>query len=228
MELRLLGPVEVRRHGQEVSIPPRMLRTLLAALAADAGRLVQAETLIERLWGARPPDRPRHALHVYVARLRAALSQGAIVRRSSGYALQIARRSVDVHLFRELVAAGELETALDLPRGTPLEDLTGAWAEQTRLTWERWHLNAAITWAERETATGGDPHHIVARLGDLCDRHPYAEPLSASLILALDTAGRRAEALHRYAHTRHRLRDDLGTEPGTHLRTIHQRLLQTH
>lgn len=225
MELRLLGPVEMRCQQREVPVPPRMLRTLLAALAADAGQPVQAETLVERLWGTHPPERPRDALYVYVARLRAVLPEGGIVRRSSAYALDVERRSVDVHLFRELVAAGELEAALDLPRGVPLEDLTGLWAEQTRLTWERWHLDAAIAWAEREITTGGDLNRVVTRLGDLCDRHPFAEPLSASLMLALAAGGRRAEALHRFACTRQRLREELGTEPGAQLRSVHQRLL---
>jgi DNA-binding SARP family transcriptional activator len=204
-----------------------MPRTLLAVLAVDVGRPVQVDASIERLWGSRPPERPRHALHVYLARLRSALGEDVIVRRSSGYLLDIPPGSVDAHRFRDLVAAGDLETALDLPRGVPLEDLTGPWAERTRMAWERRHLDAAIAWARREVGTG-DPHRVVSRLGDLCDRHPLAEPLSAALMLALDAAGRRAEALDRFARTRQWLREELGAEPGAALRSIHLSLLRAH
>jgi DNA-binding SARP family transcriptional activator len=71
----------------------------------------------------------------------------------------------------------------------------------------------------------GDPDRVVGRLGDLCDRHPLAEPLSAALMLALDAAGRRAEALHRFATTRQWLRAELGAEPGAQLRSVHLSLL---
>jgi DNA-binding SARP family transcriptional activator len=224
MELRLLGPVQARVGGQEVALGPRMPRTLLAALAADAGRAVQPDTLVERLWGSRPPQRPQHAIHVYVSRVRAALGDGFVARRFGGYVLDVPRRSVDVLLFRELVALGELDAALDLPGGVPLEDLAGAWVDRTRLVWERWHRDAAIAWARREVAAGA-ARHAVDRLDDLCDRHPLAEPLWASLLVALDAAGRRAEALDRFAGTRRRLREELGTEPGAALQAVHRSLL---
>lgn len=224
MELRLLGPVRVRAAGQEIALGPRMCRTLLAALAADAGRAVQPDALVERLWGARPPERPRHAVHVYVARVRASLGDGVVVSRFGGYLLDVPRSSVDVLLFRELVAAGELAAALDLPGGVPLADLTGPWVERTRLVWERWHRDAAIAWALRELAAG-EAERAVARLDELCDRHPLAEPLWVSLLVALDAAGRRAEALDRFAGTRRRLREELGAEPGAALQAVHRRLL---
>lgn len=226
MDIRLLGPVEVRHEGVEVVIGARMPRTLLAGLAADAGRPVQVDSLVERIWGSDPPERPRHALHVYVARLRAALGSGLVVRRSGGYALDVPPGAVDVHRFRKLVAAGQLSAALDLSHGVPLEDLSGQWAERMRTVWERRYVDAAVVWARRELESG-DPEAVVGRLGDLCDRHPLAEPLSAALMLALDAAGRRAEALHRFATTRQWLRSELGAEPGAQLRMVHLRLLRS-
>lgn len=226
LQVELLGPVAARTAGRELPLGSRMPRTLLAALAADAGRPVQVESLVERLWGERSPERPRHALHVYVGRVRAALGDAAVVRRSGGYLLDVSRLAVDVHLFRDLAAAGDLDAALDLPRGVPLEDLAGPWAERTRHAWERLHADVAIAWARREAAAG-DPYRALGRLGDLCDRYPYAEPLSAALMVALAATGRRAEALERFARTRRRLRDDLGTEPGSDLRTAHLTLLRT-
>jgi DNA-binding response OmpR family regulator len=43
---------------------------VLAALAADAGRLVTHETLIERVWGSAPPLRAARTMHTHVANLR--------------------------------------------------------------------------------------------------------------------------------------------------------------
>jgi DNA-binding SARP family transcriptional activator len=226
MDIRLLGPVEIWGNGAEVVLRARMPRTLLAALAADAGRPVQPHTLVERLWGNAPPERPRHALYVYVGRVRAALGDDAVVRRSGGYLLDVPPDAVDVHRFRDLVAGGRLSAALDLSRGLPLEDLHGPWAERTRTAWERRYVDAAVAWAGQELAAG-DPHDVVVRLGDLCDRHPLAEPLSAVLMLALDAAGRRAEALQRFATTRQWLRDELGAEPGAQLRSVHLSLLRS-
>jgi DNA-binding SARP family transcriptional activator len=226
MDIRLLGPVEVRHDGAEIVIGARMPRTLLAVLAADAGRPVQADTLVERLWGSDPPHRPRHTLHVYVSRVRAALGPDLVVRRSGGYALDVPPGAVDVHRFRAFVAAGRLSAALELSQGVPLEDLSGPWAEGMRTMWERRYVDAAVAWAWRQLESG-DPQAVVGRLGDLCDRHPLAEPLSAALLLALDAAGRRAEALHRFAEIRRWLRSELGAEPGAQLRAIHLRLLRS-
>jgi DNA-binding SARP family transcriptional activator len=226
MEIRLLGPVAVRRDGADVVVGARMPRTLLAVLAADAGRSVQVDTLVERMWGPSPPERPRHALHVYVARVRAAIGADVVVRRCGGYVLDVPPQAVDVYRFRDLVAGGRLSAALDLSRGVPVEDLTGPWAERTRAALERRYVDAAVAWSRQELGNG-DADGVIERLGDICDRHPLAEPLSAALMLALDAAGRRAEALHRFAATRQCLREELGAEPGAHLRSVHLRLLRT-
>ncbi len=83
--------------GDPVDVGPARQRGVLAALAADAGRPVPAETLIDRVWGAQVPQRVRHTLYVYIANLRKALPD-AVVRRPGGYLLDvdphaIARRS---------------------------------------------------------------------------------------------------------------------------------------
>src|SRR6266545_3322648 len=72
MEFRLLGPVEVWTAAGPVDVGPSRQRAVLAALLVDAGRPVTVETVIDRVWGDTPPDRVRHTLYVYVARLRKA------------------------------------------------------------------------------------------------------------------------------------------------------------
>src|SRR5581483_10636987 len=72
LEVRLLGTVEARVDAGPPPVLAPKLRLLLAALAADAGRVVPVERLIDRVWDA-PPAHARAGLQVLVARLRRAL-----------------------------------------------------------------------------------------------------------------------------------------------------------
>jgi SARP family transcriptional regulator, regulator of embCAB operon len=53
-----------------------MALRLLAALLVDAPRAVERDTLIERLWGDKPPATATTALQVHVSRLRRVLEPG--------------------------------------------------------------------------------------------------------------------------------------------------------
>src|SRR5688500_20321894 len=52
------------------------------------------------------------------------------------------------------------------------------------------------------------------------------EPLAAALMRVLYAAGRAAEALVQYAAIRKRLADELGTDPGPELMSVHQGILR--
>ncbi len=55
--VRLLGPVDVVDDAGSVHAPRSPIRsTLLALLALEAGRVVDADQLLDRTWGGRPPD----------------------------------------------------------------------------------------------------------------------------------------------------------------------------
>lgn len=135
---RLLGPVECWDADGRVDLGPLKQRTVLAALLADAGRVVTQETLIERVWDDAPPTEVRNVLYTYVTRLRRILAsargvprqrerdgaadadQGPddatapvlLVRRSGGYLLEADPEAVDVHRLRTLTARAK---APDLP-----------------------------------------------------------------------------------------------------------------
>ena len=57
------------------------VRLLLILLALDAGRVVPAYSLIERLWEDEPPANSGNSLQSLVSRLRAALRQAAWATR---------------------------------------------------------------------------------------------------------------------------------------------------
>src|SRR6266550_3895736 len=103
----------------------------------------------------------------------------------------------------------------------PLAGLPGEWAERTRVSWRQQYVDAVVAWAQAELAAG-DPAAVVGPLSELAGEHPLVEPVAAVLMRALVAAGRTADALDRYTTIRRRLADELGTDPGPELRTVHQ------
>jgi DNA-binding SARP family transcriptional activator/tetratricopeptide (TPR) repeat protein len=242
MELRLLGPVELHRAGRAIRCGGPRQRSVLAALAVDAGRAVPTDLLIDRVWGESPPNRVRHALHVYIARLRQLLSGPAtdpsaarVLHRSGGYVLEMDPERVDLHRFLTLVdhargrpsadeSATLLGEALGLWRGPPLADLPGQWAARVRQAWQQHYLDTVLAWSDA-LATVGRPGTALAHLTELAAEHPLVEPVAAALMRALHAAGRSADALEHYAKTRRCLSDELAAEPGAQLRDLHRQIL---
>jgi DNA-binding SARP family transcriptional activator/tetratricopeptide (TPR) repeat protein len=201
------------------------------------------ETVIDRVWGEAPPDRVRDLLYVYISRIRKMIGEASegtrvrLVRRSGGYALDMAPDSVDIHRFRRLKGqAGDpqcpddrrailLRQTLDLWRGAPLADLPGEWAAQVRTGWHQQRLDAVGAWAQVELRLG-NAGAVVGPLTNLIAEYPLAEPLVAALMTALHAAGRGADALDCYATTRQRLAEQLGADPGPELRRLHQSILR--
>src|SRR4029079_9971316 len=70
MEIRLLGPLEVRDGDGVVSLPRRQQRALLAALAMRAGEVVSIDRLVADLWGESAPASATGSLQNTVWALR--------------------------------------------------------------------------------------------------------------------------------------------------------------
>jgi tetratricopeptide (TPR) repeat protein len=66
---------------------------------------------------------------------------------------------------------------------------------------------------------------VIAELRALVGRYPLREGLQHALMIALYRAGRVAEALEVYRRTRTMLVEELGVEPGSELRDLHQAVL---
>ncbi|MFC6094854.1 ATP-binding protein [Saccharothrix lopnurensis] len=65
----------------------------------------------------------------------------------------------------------------------------------------------------------------MSQLRSLTMEHPLRERLAALLMLALHREGRQADALEHYRRVRSRLAEELGVDPGSLLRRVHQRVL---
>ena len=240
LEVRLLGPLEVLRAGDAVSVGGPKPRALLAVLALEAGRVVSADRLVESLWPGETPDTAAHAIQVYVSQLRKALGAGAIPRRAPGYVLELDPERIDVHRFvrladegRETLAAGDpaaastvLRDALALWRGSALADFTYEPFAQTDIArLEELRLVALEERIEADLALGRQAE-LVPELEALVDAQPLRERPRAQLMLALYRAGRQADALAAYRAARETLIEELGIEPGPELRKLEAAILR--
>ncbi|MFI7464789.1 tetratricopeptide repeat protein [Nonomuraea sp. NPDC049646] len=98
----VLGPLAVRRGGIELDVGAAMPRALLGLLALHAGQPVPVDEIVDILWEDRPPRTYDNLIHVYAARLRAALGKEAIQRTPSGYLLALPTTSLDLTTFEAL------------------------------------------------------------------------------------------------------------------------------
>src|SRR3954470_8102596 len=138
MRVGLLGGLEVLDDEcREVAVAGPKLRSLLAVLALQAGRVVPADQLVDALWGEDPPAAVRNGLQGLASKLRRTLgSTDVVAMRGGGYALELPVDAIDVYRHDELAAAaraamadGDLHRAAALLaeadalwRGDPLAD----------------------------------------------------------------------------------------------------------
>ena len=239
VELRVLGPLEVRCDGAPVPLPGGKPLVLLARLLVDAGRVVSVDALADALWHGALPTNVAGTVQVYVSNLRRLLGASTIATRSPGYAvaldgvdLDAGRLEASVASAREHRAAGRLEEALEqtrsalaLVRGEPFADVAfeeWAQAEVLRLR--------ALELAAHEELHGAlldlDRHReALPGLEGLVAAHPFHERLRAQLMTALYRDGRQVEALRCYTDGRRLLVEELGVEPGPALQQAEARIL---
>jgi DNA-binding SARP family transcriptional activator len=232
LDVRLLGPLEVRDGDRAIPLRSRKQRALLAILALDANKAVSKGRLVDELWGERAPAGAEHALENHVSQLRKLLGASAIETRAPGYVLAVGPEDVDALRFERLVREDgggrteRLREALALFRGPPLADLADepfARAEIARL--EELQLAAREELIDAELDAGRQAE-LVPELEALVASHPYRERLRARLMLALYRSGRQADALAAYQRAREALVDDLGLEPGEELQELERSILR--
>ena len=180
-------------------------------------------------------------MQVHVSALRKALRpDDLVVRRGSGYALDVDPALIDALQFERLVeqarearAAGRdgpavrlFDEALALWRGPALAGLEQhafAVREAERLADVR--VQAEETRIELELALGTHAAAI-PQLERLVAENPLRESLRALLMLALYRSGRQSDALAVYRDTRATLVDELGIEPSRRLHELEQAILR--
>jgi DNA-binding SARP family transcriptional activator len=237
LKVRVLGPLELLSNGDDVRLGGPKQRVVLALLAAEVGKPVSVDTLIDGVWGDEPTTGARSTLQTYVSNLRAAIGD-VIVRDGGGYRLVADPENVDAVEFEQAVeratalvesdpaeAAQRLRAALALWRGHPYADVPCAFPlelEARRL--EELRLRAVEMRIEAELALGRHAP-LIAELEVLCEEFPIYERFRAQHMLALYRSGRQAEALRGYQKTRTYLSEELGLEPSAQLQELERRIL---
>src|SRR3989440_9237624 len=106
----MLGSFEVRTDdGVLADVPGARLRALLIALALQPGHVVPKATLVDWIWGERPPSDAANALQRLASRLRKALPEGSVEGQPGGYRLTVAPDAVDALRFERLLAQARQE-----------------------------------------------------------------------------------------------------------------------
>jgi DNA-binding SARP family transcriptional activator len=241
----VLGPLQVVAGdpGQPDVVSAARLRALLAVLLWRSNEPVAIDELAELVWDGAPPGGAPEATRALVMRLRRRLDRRAaarIVTRAPGYAIEAADDELDASLFETLTrqagaAAGSGQwaraartgaEALQLWRGTPLTDIPSqTLRDQWVPTLDRLHMQA-LGWRAEGYLREGHHEQLIPDLRDLTARYPLQERFHGQLMLALARSGRQAEALAAYQHLSSVLVSELGAEPGTELRALHQQILR--
>ncbi|HCU48364.1 MAG TPA: hypothetical protein DGG94_00770 [Micromonosporaceae bacterium] len=244
VELRVLGPLEVRVDGVAVPLGPPKQQTVLALLAVNAGRVVGLDDLVDELWPESPPASAIENTRSYAASVRRLFDsvdpgRNRVARRSSGYVLAVSPDELDLFVFieecrrgRAAMARRDLPTAARLlasaqerwcgrmltgvPRGPVLTARCAAMEEE--------RLVLAEDQAELELALDQPSRGVVA-LREHARAHPLRERGQALLVRALYQAGDVAGALTAYTSARAALVDQLGIEPGPELQRVHAAVL---
>ncbi|HVT64846.1 MAG TPA: BTAD domain-containing putative transcriptional regulator [Mycobacteriales bacterium] len=243
LDVRLLGPLELRYRGADVPVRAARVRRLLGLLLLNRGRVVSIDRLVDEVWDNDPPDSALAALRVHVSRLRKMLAAAGLdnllVTRPTGYLLDIGDGSVDADRFEQAVtiarglseagdprrAADLFRSALAMWRGPALAGIaTSSYVAGEAARLEEGRMNALEDCISAEIAAG-DARDVLGELEALTVEHPLRERLWSLRMLALYRSGRQAEALECYQALRRQLDEELGLEPSAEVARLHQEML---
>ncbi|WP_308344160.1 tetratricopeptide repeat protein [Streptomyces sp. MK37H] len=237
--------MELRLGGRRLKLGSDKERSLLAALALEAGRPVSMNALMDRLWDGKAPPRARENAHTYISRVRKHLrlagtgpSAPRITSRAHTYVLETDPDAVDLNRFQRLTdlagaaaTSGEdervvdlLTRAEDLWQGEALAGLPGTWAETVRAMLAERRLHATISRIAALHRLGRFADSI-GELSAMVRDHPEDETLAGQLMLAYYGSGRYTDALRVYQQARRLLMSEFGSRPGAELERIHQSVL---
>lgn len=244
IEIRLLGPLHVRRADSTV-VEPGAWRTgktldLLRLLALDADQPVRVATLLENLWPDVDEAHGRASLRTAASQLRRALRSDCIERRLGGLVLR--HVWVDATAFRSL--AMEAKSALRERRLARVVSLTRE-AEALYVNdftahddGSGWALEARESLAAVRRAMLVDAAECAIELHWMRDGVELANKALAvdscserahrSLIAAYAGLGETEQALRAFEHCRQMLAEELGADPSAQTRAVHMQVLAGH
>ncbi|WP_181320755.1 AfsR/SARP family transcriptional regulator [Saccharothrix carnea] len=246
VDIRLLGGPAVSGPRATDVVPGGVKsRTLLAALALDAGSAVSIERLMDYLWEREPPRSALKNLQLYASRLRRCLDAAntgfsrLLVHVGHGYRLDVPAQAVDVlragGSLRDGVAAlrrGEPRYAVvaltEALSGWPVDGLAGLVpsgpATAAAALWRERRITAVEHLATAKVELGAW-EEAADLLASHASAHPTREPSQVLLMRALAHLGDRVGAIAVYRRLWRVLDADLGIRPGGEARAVFEGLL---
>ncbi|MDA1365776.1 AfsR/SARP family transcriptional regulator [Glycomyces algeriensis] len=241
LDVRLLGPLEVRVDGRPVSFPRGNATTILALLLDDAGRVISMGGLVSGVYGDELPLDPEAQIQNTVGVLRRQLgsARGRIETVGRAYRFRIAETELDTlrckakesqarthrREGRSDEAAAVLREALAEWRGPALADLPGRAAGAIGRRLDEYRLILLEQRIDADIDSGRAPA-AVEELRQVLAVHDSRQRLVALLMRALHACGRTAEALDAFAALKERLADALGADPNRELVELHTAILR--
>ncbi|MGI8875120.1 MAG: BTAD domain-containing putative transcriptional regulator [Egibacteraceae bacterium] len=235
VEVRVLGPFQVRRQGEVVPLAAwrsRKARDLLRILVAKRGRPVPREELIEALWPEEDPERTGQRLSVALSTLRRVLDPDRrfdadrFVRTADqAVSLDLAQVVVDAERFlvdvtaglvaidsdrvaaARLLAAADRAYAGDAFEDSPYEPWAGPLRDEVRAAHIALLRCLAIEASQTDRIDAATRYCL-----RLLERDRYDEDAHLLLVATHVAAGRHGEARRHYQQY-HELMTDLGVEP---------------
>ena len=242
MEFRVLGPLEVWTDQGKLALRGSTHQRVLATLLLTPNAVVPIGRLIEATWDTEPPATAAKQIQNCVSRLRDRLGdteQRIIVTDGPGYRIAVDEDELDLLRFtkaagnaRRLAEQGalregvrEIRSVLKLWRGPALDGLGGVALSGRAARLDEQRLDAfecCVDWQ----LTLGQHREVVDELAEAVAEHSLRERLHAQLMLALDRAGRQADALRVFDGLRTTLVEELGLDPSIEVRELHERILR--
>ena len=245
--LAALGPLEAWHDGMPLSLGPPARRAVLGLLLTEPGVLIHRETIVDALWGEKPPSTAAGLAQAHVSRIRGTLGplrcsandSGVIDSVQTAYRLRLSDRELDLLLFRDLAkragdaaADGRLAMACDLYeqavglwRGEPLADVEML-RGHFKVVLLRQELSRVLLRYATAAFAMSDYQRVLPRLQSLAAAEPLNEPVHARLMIALAGSGYQAAAIRVYEDLRSRLDQELGLYPSGELTDAHVRVLR--
>jgi predicted ATPase/DNA-binding SARP family transcriptional activator len=230
--LRVLGAVEIDGGGP---IRSKAQRTVLSALALDAGSVVSTDRLCDLIWGDDVPHDPNASLQNHISRLRKVLPETSVIEAiGAGYRLDISETQLDTAAFEASLdrarasAPGDghaaVDEALALWRGSPFTELDDERAQAEAVRFDELHLAAHELRAELLIAQGR-AREAIGGLERQRRQTPLRERTVQLLMVAQLDAGRKSDALATFKQHRAAMIDELGLDPSPELRALELAIL---
>ncbi|MGS2641009.1 BTAD domain-containing putative transcriptional regulator [Streptosporangium sp. G12] len=244
LRFEILGPVRVRRRGDELDLGPRQQRLILALLLARAGQPVGTEDLVTLLWRDRPPASAVNIVHRYIGGLRRLFEPDIRPRAAGqwlasdagGYRMTVDAKNLDLLAFRSLAEQARVAAGTGKPDAamTAYVEALGLWRGPCAGAPEQFTAFSAVDYEyadlAREAADlalrSNGARSILSTLRRVAEQHPFDESIQARLLLALSAVGQQAEAIALYQRLRRGLAEELGIDPGDELREAYQKVLR--